>query len=63
VGDDSSEDYRHLQNTENKGDESIAEDSKKVVRMAASSNDVPNAPQLEVLLARFFEIIDTYCEE
>jgi hypothetical protein len=34
-----------------------------VVRMAASSNDVPNAPQLEVLLARFFEIIDAYCEE
>ena len=61
-GEDSEEDYRRLPNTENKGDESMVEESKRVP-MAASSNDVPNTAQLEKLLERFFEIIETYCEE
>ena len=62
LGEDLEEDYRRLPNTENKGDESMVEESKRVP-MAASSNDVPNTAQLEKLLERFFEIIETYCEE
>jgi paraquat-inducible protein B len=58
----SEEDYRRLPQTENKDEESMAEESKRA-SMVASSNDVPNTTQLEHLLARFFEIIETYCEE
>ena len=44
---ESDDEYRHNPATENKSDESIAEENKKVMAIKTSSNDVPNTTQLE----------------